>query len=260
MRLNRFYTERTNLTLNSSVKLQDSDIRHIRNVLRLKKGDEVVLFNGEKEYLAELKIVGREFITAKIKKILKVEDFSEEAGVEITLFQSLIKVANIDLIVEKTTEIGVDAIVPIESDFSQVKLDYVQKKPERWSKISIVAAKQSGRVKIPEIFQPTTFIDSLELAEKFDTVFFFTFPKESIEESLEASDLKEYTAKAGENPKKVAVQPSRVAFYIGPEGGFSPAEHKLAKEAGFKFVKFGNNILRSETASIALLSVLKYIY
>lgn len=253
MRLNRFYTERTNLTLNSSVKLQDSDIRHIRNVLRLKKGDEIILFNGEKEFLAELKIVGREFITAKIKKLLKVEDFSDEAGVEITLFQSLIKVANWDLIVEKTTEIGVDAIVPVENDFSQVKIDYVQKKPERWSKISIVAAKQSGRVKIPEIYQPITFKETLELKDKFDTIFFFTFPKDNIQESKDCVDLKEYVSKAGENPKSVA-------FYIGPEGGFSPAEHKLAKEAGFTFVKSGDNVLRSETAAISMLSILKYIY
>lgn len=257
MRLNRFYTERTNLTLNSSVKLQDTDIRHIRNVLRLKKNDEIVLFNGEKEYLAELKIVGREFITAKIKKVLKVEDFSKEGGIDITLFQSLIKVGNLDLIVEKTTEIGVDSIIAIESDFSQVKLDYVQKKPERWTKISIVAAKQSNRIKVPEIVQPITFKESLELADKFDEVFFFTFPKDNIEESKDTVDLKDYITKVqadgGENP-------TRIAFYVGPEGGFSPAEHKLAKEAGFKFVKFGNTILRSETAAISLLSILKYIY
>src|SRR5690606_13093614 len=127
MRLNRFYTERKNITLNSSVKLQDSDIRHIRNDLRLKKGDKIVLVNGEKEFLAELRIVGREFVTAKVKKILKVEDFSEESGVDIVLFQALLRSGKFDTIIEKTTQLGIEAIVPVETDFSQMKIDAAKK-------------------------------------------------------------------------------------------------------------------------------------
>jgi len=267
MRLNRFFTERTNLTLNSSVKLEDSDIRHIRNVLRLKKGDEIILFNGEKEYLAELTIVGREFVTAKIRKILKVEDFSPEAGVEITLFQSLLRSNNFDLVVEKATELGVEAIVPIENEFSQVKVDVAERRMERWNKIVIAALKQSQRIKVPEIYQPMTFQDSLELRDKFDLVFLFTIPRDNIDESKNTVDLKtfinknveEYANNSTTEDNKVS-KPQKVAFYIGPEGGFSPNEHKLGKAANLTFVSFGTTILRCETAAISLLAILKYIF
>ncbi len=253
MRLNRFFTERTNLTINSSVKLQDSDIKHIRNVLRLKKGNEIILFNGEKEYLAELNVVGREFVTAHIKKILKVADFSEESGVEITLFQSLLRSNKFDLVIEKTTELGIDNIVPIETEFSQIKRDVALKRLSRWKKVTIAASKQSERVKIPDISEPISFKEAINLKDKFDIVFFFTIPRDNIKESQTTMNLKEFFESNEEKYKKIA-------YIIGPEGGFSPNEHSLSKNSNLEFVSFGNTILRSETAAIAILSVFKYIF
>lgn len=244
MRLNRFYTERTNIREGSSVKLPDSDINHIRKVLRLKKGDEIIVFNGEKEFLAELNIVGSEFVTVRLKQQLRAEDFSDESKVEITLFQGLLRAGKFDDILEKVTELGVDFIVPIQCEFSQSKVENAVEKIERWNKILIAASKQTERIRIPELIQPMTFKESLEHVKEFDVVYFFTTKQDTINK-LKKSDKP--------NIKKVG-------FFIGPEGGFSPTEHKLAKESGLEFYSMSNTILRSETAAIFGTGILNFLY
>lgn len=245
MRLNRFYTPRTNLRDGSSLKLEDSDINHIRKVLRLSKGDEIIVFNGEKEYLAELGIVSREVVMANIVKQLREADFSEGAKVEITLFQGLLRVGKIDDILEKTIELGVDYVVPIECEFSQMKKDTAIQKISRWNKILVSASKQSERIRLPDLIEPMTFEESLTHLGEFDEVYFFT--------TENSKELKKLTKNSD---KKL----NKIACFIGPEGGFSPREHELAIQNKLEFYTLNNSVLRAETAAIFAVGILNFLY
>src|SRR5260221_7694992 len=180
MRLNRFYIERLNLRVGSSVKLNDSDVKHIRKVLRMQKGDNIIIFNGEKEFLAVLKVVSNEAVMAELTELLKNEDFSMEDRVEITLLQSLLIAVKYDFIIEKATELGIDNIVPLEAEFSQSKKIDAERKLERWKKVVIAAAQQSERDSVPELIQPITFKDLAELKSNFDKLYLCTILREKI--------------------------------------------------------------------------------
>lgn len=246
MRINRFFIKRTHLTKHSSVRLEDSDIKHIRKVLRLKKGDKIQLFNNEREYLAELAIVSNDFITAEIlEEINKVDNDK----IQLTLFQGLLKSGKFDFIVEKATELGVDQIVPVECEYSQMKSDSAQGKIERWNKIAVSASKQSERIKLPQITDPIKFNDIETLAKKFDRVILFTIPREKIVEEFEVKPLAEFKKDKSKN----------VAIIIGPEGGFSPSEHKLAKSLNIEFFSISQSVLKSETASIVALGLMGFL-
>jgi 16S rRNA (uracil1498-N3)-methyltransferase len=227
------------------LKLEDSDINHVRKVLRLSKGDEIIVFNGEKEYLAKLGIVSREVIMANIIKQLREEDFSKGSKVEITLFQGLLRAGKLDDILEKTTELGVDNIVPIECEFSQMKLDVAFKKISRWNKILVSASEQSERIRLPDLIEPMKFEESLTHLVEFDEVYFFTTDNSNELRNLVVKKNKEI---------------SKIACFIGPEGGFSPREHELAKNHKLEFYTLNKSILRAETAAIFSVGVLNFLY
>lgn len=249
MRINRFYTERKNLRVGSSVKLNPSDIKHIRKVLRLQKGDEILIFNGEKEFRAKLKLVGNEVVMADLIEVVK-EGGAESSQIELTLFQCLLRAGKFDFIVEKVSELGVNTIVPVQAEFSQMKLDAAEKKLDRWSRIAISAAKQSGRLRPVDLIPPIHFGAIKEVLNEFDKIYLFTVPKAVESKRVSIKSLKEVIDKTARN----------VAFVIGPEGGFSPSELTLAAEWGIEFVSFGPTILRSETSALAIASVLRYEY
>lgn len=251
MRLNRFFTERKNIRIGSSVKLSDSDISHIKKVLRLTKGDKIIVFNGEKEFLATLKVVSKDVIMVVLNELLQDQVNTQDHFAKITLFQGLLRAGKFDTVIEKTTETGITSIVPMETDFSQTKVEVIERKLERWNKLAIAASKQSERISVPEIYQGITFKEVKNLLSDFDVVYFVTIPRKKIAESLEAQPL---------NQIEVDKFKNNIAFLIGPEGGFSPAEHKMAKEWGLTFVYLDSPVLRSETASIVFTSLFRFIY
>jgi 16S rRNA (uracil1498-N3)-methyltransferase len=250
MRLNRFFTERKNLRIGSSVKLPDSDISQIKKVLRLTKGDKVIVFNGEKEYLATLTLVSKDVVLVKLNELLN-EISNQEDGVSFTLFQGLLRAGKFDTIIEKTTELGINKIVPVECDFSQSKVEVVDRKISRWSKLAVSAAKQSERIDVPTIADGVEFKNLKEILKQYDKVYFFTIPRKKIEESLESKDLIEV---------KANIKSKKIAFIVGPEGGFSPREHEMAKKWKLKFVHYNAPVLRAETAAVVLTGILKFIY
>lgn len=250
MRLNRFFTKRENLTMGSSLLLEEEDTNHIKKVLRLSKGDKVIIFNGEKEYLAELTLVSKEAVMADIKELLRQEDFSGENRVEITLIQALLRAGKFDFIIEKATEIGVDYIIPIECEYSQMKADSAAKKLERWNKLILSAAKQSERIRIPELTNVIKFNELEKVLDEFDKVYLFTIERDSLKDISEVKPLEKDVNKKSKN----------VAIVIGPEGGFSPKEHELAKKFNFEFVSIGKNVLRAETASIVATGIINFLY
>ena len=250
MRLNRFFTDRRNLRIGSSVKLSDADITHIKKVLRLKRGDKVLVFNGEREYLAVLTLVSKDVVLVKLEELLK-ETAPDSNELKFTLFQGLLRAGKFDTIIEKTTELGISSIVPLECDFSQTKVDVVERKLDRWNKLAMSAAKQSERIDVPTIENGIVFKELGPELKNYDRVYFFTIPRNKIPESL---DVKSLTKIKGNSKAK------RVAFVVGPEGGFSPREHEWAKEWKTEFVHFDAPVLRAETAAIVITALMHFIY
>ncbi|GAB4287134.1 MAG: 16S rRNA (uracil(1498)-N(3))-methyltransferase [Candidatus Dojkabacteria bacterium] len=244
MRKLRFFTERKNIRTKSSVLLQEFEAEHIRSTLRLSKGDEIYLFNGEKEFRAKLKLVSKGAVMAQVIEEIKVH----EDKIDLHLFQGLSKAKSFEFILEKATELGVTKIIPLETEYSVIKIDEdkTPKKVERWGKIMRSAAKQSERVSIPEITEPVKFYSSLErtFLEDYDYVI-FTNPGEE-------QNLIDFCNEILVTDKKI-----RIGAFIGPEGGFSPFEIEAAKKVkDIKFVSLSQNILRVETAAILAAGVI----
>lgn len=230
--------------------LPESEAEHIRKSLRMQPGDEIVLFNGERKYNARLTRVTKECVLAEITSM---DDPNVAALNQVTLFPALIRAANFELVIQKATELGVNNIVPLQSEFSQIKLERIETKLERWRKISLEACKQSERGDLVDILDPIQFeeLSNSGLFENFDLILFCTVPRLITNQIAEVQPI----ANIADRIK----QAKHVALLIGPEGGFSPTEHQLAKEWGLPFVSLGISILKAETASIAALSFVKLL-
>ncbi|MCA9387253.1 16S rRNA (uracil(1498)-N(3))-methyltransferase [Candidatus Dojkabacteria bacterium] len=243
MRRFRVYTERTNLRVGSSVKLPDFEAEHLRKSLRVKKGDEIFIFNGEKEFRAHLTLVSKDAVMAEIDGVLENEF---DQAQKIHLIQALNKSKSFEFTLEKATEIGVDSILPIETEYSVVKAsDITPKKIDRWDKIILSACKQSERITIPKIF-PAINIADLDFSS-YDLILFL-----STEEKSNAKEINNFVNEI-QNARNIAV-------IVGPEGGFSKSEVDLMlKNKNVVPVSINKNILRSETAAIVVLGYLKII-
>ncbi|MDQ7021087.1 MAG: RsmE family RNA methyltransferase [Candidatus Dojkabacteria bacterium] len=199
MRRFRFYNERQNLKIGSSVLITKDEAEHIRKSLRLTKGDTIYIFNGEKEFKAELTRSRNNLTMAKI-----IEEYKETKAYQanLTVFLALSKATSFEYSLAKLTEVGANKIIPVKTEYSIVNLENkVDKKLVRWQKILTEASKQSERIDVPVITKPIEFkdIEKENLAEYSSTLFFTT--KE--EEYSELNDVK-----LGED----------IAIFIGPEG------------------------------------------
>ena len=180
-------------------------------------------------------------------EIVRSYQVNNESPLKTTLALGLTKGEKMDWVVEKATELGVHTVVPFLSDYTIPKLNErkVAQRSERWQKIALSAAKQCGRVRIPEILALSEFCDLLETVS-LDALRLLFWEKER-EQRL--SDLKEARATISE-----------VFVMIGPEGGFSAHEAALALGQDFKAVRLGPRILRSETAAVAALSAVQLLW
>ncbi|MEW6616041.1 MAG: 16S rRNA (uracil(1498)-N(3))-methyltransferase [Thermodesulfobacteriota bacterium] len=238
----RFFIEKGSIRDNIGT-IVGEDVKHISRVLRLGVGDKVVLFDDAGwEYHARIKeSSSRELRVYVFKKFLP----RRESPIEIILGQGLPKPPKMDLIVQKGTELGISEILPFNSDRSVPKLTYDKslKKVERWRKIALEATKQCGRNFPPFIAFPVDFSEILskDLKDTFKLILW---------EEEEAIGLK---AVLDLNPDA-----NKFFVLVGPEGGFSSSEIRKAREAGFNVANMGIRILRSETASISILSVIQH--
>ena len=166
-----------------------------------------------------------------------------ESSVEIILLQALPEKERMELIIQKATELGVSAIVPFKSgrSISLEEREAKQKKAHRWQEIAVKAVQQSRRAKVPRVEHYRQFIEALGICTK-DSLKILLYEKK------------------GENLKTLLrrYQPKKIYAMVGPEGGFTEEEVKLAKDRGFIPVKLGQRILRTETAAIALVGILQY--
>ena len=228
----------------SRIVITGEDVNHIKNVLRMKIGEEIAVSNGSdgREYRCGIEEIGEEIVCSL--------RFIKEDGVElpsrITLFQGLPKADKMELIIQKAVELGAYEIVPVSMVRSVVKLDEKKKHSRitRWQAISEAAAKQSKRSLIPQIQDVMAMRQAIEYAKKMDILF---IPYELAEDMSKTRELFS-SIKPG----------NHIGFFIGPEGGFDKSEIQYALEAGVKPVTLGKRILRTETAGMAVLSILMY--
>ncbi|MBQ3563023.1 MAG: 16S rRNA (uracil(1498)-N(3))-methyltransferase [Clostridia bacterium] len=212
-----------------------ADHNHIKNVLRMKVGDTILISANGKSNLCEIEIIDNDEIVAPIIE----EDYQNtELPLQIYLFQGLPKSDKMELIIQKAVELGVYSITPIEMKRCIVKLDDKKKKSKqtRWQAISESAAKQSKRNTIPEINETISYKAALNAAKELDLLL---VPYENEDGIL---STKEALAKLKEAKS--------VGIIIGPEGGFDDAEIEAAKDAGGRIISLGKRILRTETAAI----------
>ena len=187
-----------------------------------------------------------------ICKIVNEEESVSESKLNITIFQGLPKADKMELIIQKATELGVKNIVPVNTKRTIVKLKDKDKikKIERWQKISVVAAKQSGRNIIPEINQVENLKNICETFENYDIVL---LAYENEKENTLKNELKALKEKIKNKNEDV-----KIAVLVGPEGGIAEEEVKMARQKGAKVITLGKRILRTETVALNVLSIIMY--
>ena len=228
-----------------SVIIRGNDVNHIKNVLRMRPGEEVAVSNG---------IDGREYrcgILALEEDCVRLElRFIKEDGVElpakIYLFQGLPKADKMELIIQKAVELGAFQVIPVAMKRCVVKLDEkkADSKIKRWQGIAEAAAKQSKRGVIPTVAPVMSYAQAVKMASEMDLKL---VPYELAEGMEQTKQLIE-SVKPGQ----------RIAIFIGPEGGFDPEEIRTATEAGIHPITLGKRILRTETAGFTTIAWLMY--
>jgi 16S rRNA (uracil1498-N3)-methyltransferase len=239
--MSRFYVPAPRID-KGMLRVEGNEVRHIRRVLRLKAGDEVVIFDGlGKEYEG---MIVEEAPFSVVIKVQNIFSSKRDSSLEVILAQSLVKGEKMDYLIQKATELGVKEIIPFFSSRSVPLLEKSGrlKRYHRWGKIAIEASKQCGRGVIPKIEPLQDYSEMLQIASP-DSFRLILWEREGIK-------LKEVLERSKEK--------TRIFSVIGPEGGFSQEEVEEAKRAGFIPVTLGKRILRAETASLCLLSILQY--
>ena len=222
----RFFVSASDIA-DGTASVGGTEFRHLQRVLRLREGDHVTLFDDAgKEHAGIIVSLSPRVALVRVTESTTPQ---RESPLAVTLYQGIPKGRKMDLVVEKATELGVHAIVPFSSAFSLGAGASAGVKRERWERIAVAAAKQSGRTQVPTIAPPLAFA---EVVEGAGTVPFAALGEPS-------------------------TRPRTVAIAIGPEGGFSRDETTAARDAGFMLVDMGPRILRTETAALVALALVQ---
>jgi len=226
------------------IRITGSDVNHIKNVLRIRQGEEMLVSDGTgRDYLCQAEEIAGQEVTVRI---LETEEEGRELLSRIWLFQGLPKSDKMEFIIQKAVELGAAGIVPVSTRNTVVKLDPKKEetKVKRWQAIAESAAKQSKRSLVPRVSGIMT------LKEAFDYV-------ESQGFSVRLIPYEHEAGMDGTKTELDAAGPGQdIAVFIGPEGGFDEREIELALSKGVRPISLGRRILRTETAGLALLSVL----
>ena len=243
----KFFVESSQIKDNKIVIL-GQDVNHIKNVLRKTIGNNIEICNKDnsQNYLAEITSINKEKIECKTIKII---ENNTESNIDITIFQGLPKSDKMELIIQKSVELGATRIVPVSMKRCVVKLSEKdeQKKIVRWQKIAEVASKQCGRSVIPKIGNVVKVKDICDLILEYDVIF---VAYENEEENKLKSELKKIKTCLNEKTK--------IAIVIGPEGGLEFDEVQSLKKNGAKVITLGKRILRTETVALNMISIINY--
>jgi 16S rRNA (uracil1498-N3)-methyltransferase len=248
----RFYAPRAAFAPDGkSLTLGAEETRHARDVLRLQSGDEIFVFDGGgHEFHCSIQIIARD--SADLSVIAEVEPARPESPLNLTLAIALLKGEKFDLVIQKATELGVRRIVPLDTERADIRMrdsGGVTKRLARWRRIALEAAKQTGRAYVPEIAAPLTFnLLLMSVADENETlrdVSWLMFSERG------GRSLSEATNGFANGPKDIVA-------LVGPEGGWTDDEIKLASESGWAIVTLGGRTLRAETASITVVALLQH--
>ncbi|MDY4339500.1 16S rRNA (uracil(1498)-N(3))-methyltransferase [Xanthomonas sp. LF07-6] len=237
MRLTRCHVELP-LHAGAELSLPEDVANHLLRVLRLREGDPCVLFNGDGcDYPAELLQAGKRNASVRIGAAQPVDN---ESPLAITLLQGVARGEKMDLILQKATELGVAAIVPVWAERTEVKLDAarVDKRVAHWRSVVIAACEQSGRARVPQLSAPLALADAARAAAD--------------------SPCRLILDPQGEHRlRSLVIGGAAATIAIGPEGGWSPRDRATLEAAGFVGLRLGPRILRTETAGLAAIAALQ---
>lgn len=257
--MSRFFVQPQNVGDNSIFIDDREDLHHMIKVLRLEEGDIIeVSDSSEWEYTAELISIERDCAEARI---IDKQKFSAESEFDITLFQGIPKQGKMELIVQKSVELGVKQIVPVfmKRTVTRDKGSF-GKKTERWQKIAAEAVKQCRRGLIPEVCDAVRSEELPELLQAYDIVLFPYENEENMTMKDALTQIKRDMEISADSDSMMTVEtrPLSIAVIIGPEGGFSEEEASEITATGGISVSLGRRILRTETAGMAALSMIMY--
>lgn len=248
----RFYAPPRSFDGEGSVVLSAEESRHLRDVLRLRAGDEAYLFDGEgREFACAVREAGGRGGAAVLEVRAPAEPPSPESPLELTLAVALLKGEKFDLVVQKATELGaarVEPVVTARADVRPRDARDTERRVERWRRLALEASKQSGRARVPVIVEPVAFGQLVA--------------RESAAESA-ARILFSERGGAGLDSLAVegaATRPASVVALVGPEGGWDDEELSLARAQGWTLVTLGGRTLRAETAAITVCALLQHVF
>ncbi|WP_028919129.1 16S rRNA (uracil(1498)-N(3))-methyltransferase [Pseudoxanthomonas suwonensis] len=238
MRLTRCHVDLP-LQPGSEVVLPERAANHLARVLRLREGDACVLFNGDgHDYAARLAAVGKREVRAEVLSASVVEN---ESPLRIALLQGIARGEKMDLVLQKATELGVAAVLPVSGERTEVRLDPERagKRLAHWRSVVESACEQSGRARVPEVAAPA----ALDVAAQ----------------ALHGEGLRLVLDPQGEHRLESLERPASATAWIaiGPEGGWSPRDRDILRAAGFTGLRLGPRVLRTETAGLAAISALQ---
>jgi 16S rRNA (uracil1498-N3)-methyltransferase len=240
--MRRFFAPPGNFS-QTEIQLSPEESRHLRDVLRLHIGSTVAVFDGEgSEFICRIETIGRRDESARLRIVEKTAPQAPESKLHLTLAVALLKGEKFDLVVQKAVELGAVRIIPLITTRADVKIKDQRdagKKLERWQRIALEAAKQSGRAVVPEIKMPTEFIEFLKQTTD-KRILFAERAGDKLNQSLSENE-----------PNLTAV--------VGAEGGWEDPEISAARANGFDIVTLGGRILRAETAAITVVALLQHI-
>lgn len=239
----RFFVK-TNQINNDNIDIIGEDVKHIKNVLRKQIGDKIEVCNQDTgdSYKCEIENFSEDEIKTNI--IEKLTNIQER--VEVDIYQGLPKSDKMELIIQKSVELGANAIIPVNMKRCVVKLEGKDesKKIDRWQKIAESAAKQCGRSFIPEVKHLANVKDICNLINEYDAII---VAYENEKDNTLKSEL-----------KKLNSENLKIGIVIGPEGGFEESDVNILRENGARIVTLGNRILRTETVALNVLSIVMY--
>lgn len=238
----QFFVEDTQVT-DTYVTIEGSDVNHIKNVLRMKPGEELRISSPSKGgWFCRISEITD---TSVLAEILQRDEAGTELPCKIYLFQGLPKGDKMELIIQKAVELGIYEIIPVAMKHCVVKLDEkkAQSKRTRWQGIAESAAKQSKRSIVPKVKLPISYKEAVSYAAGLD---------------VKLVPYENERKMAGTKEAVEAIKPGQsVAVFIGPEGGFSPEEIDMVRE-DMQLISLGKRILRTETAGFTILAILLY--
>jgi len=239
MRIPRIYTSGT-LAADTSVELDSAASNHVGKVLRMKTGQQLILFNGSgTDFTATITEVAKKHVTAAIESTTEI---ASESPLASHIGQVMSRGDRMDYMIQKSTELGVTDITPLTSERCEVKLkgDREEKRIKQWQQIAISAAEQCGRSQIPTI-HPVTTVENWVNSKPEDSLGLVLHHRTT----QQITDIK---------------KPNNVRLLIGPEGGLSEAEIAMAIDKQFVATTFGPRVFRTETAPVAALSILQWLW